>query len=165
MSAAKNLVETVQIVGRLFQLQQVLIQGFDRLARRLEEQPDHVRIVENRGVLDLEVSDIVSNKPDVFSVDKTTMLIPPGGADVVEVMVNPPPDGFSGSITSSIRFLTNDPDSYQNPFELVVITGDSQKIDVGDVVDSSFGFLDPNGAGQVDALKGHVTILAYFALF
>ena len=122
-------------------------------------------IIENLGALDLEITDIVSNNSQVFSVDKTTLLIPPGGADVVEVTATPPPGGFSGNITSSIRFLTNDPDSYQNPFELVVITGDSTKIDVGDVVDSSFGFLDPSGAGQVDGLKGHVTILAYFALF
>ena len=34
-----------------------------------------------------------------------------------------------------------------------------------DQLTRAFGFLDPSGAGDIDNLRGKVTVLAYFALF
>ena len=54
---------------------------------------------------------------------------------------------------------------YLDRLSLPIRVGDSSLIDVGDQIGSMFGFLDPNGAGQVSGLEGHVVVLAYFALF
>ena len=50
-------------------------------------------------------------------------------------------------------------------FRVHLLAGDSDRLDIGDTLGDEFGFLDPTGAGQVEGLRGHVTVLAYFALF
>ena len=119
-------------------------------------------IMHNRGPLELEVTDIQAEDGGAWSVDKSAATIPPGEAAVVEVVYDP--QGGPGG-DSKIVFETNDPDAYQSPFELHLIAGSSSKIGVGDMLNSSFGFLDPTGGGQVANLQGSVVVLAYFALF
>ncbi len=119
-------------------------------------------IMRNLGALDLEISDIQPANDALYSVDKTAATIPPGEATVVEVLYEPQV-GVPGD--SKIVFETNDPDAYQNPFQLHLIAGDSTKLDLGDTLPESFGFLDPTGGGQVENLQGKVVVLAYFALF
>jgi len=132
-----------------------------------EETSARAVIVRNRGVLDLAVTNIVAADPDMFSVDKTSMTIAPGAADVVEVTYQPPSSGLS-SIASRLVFATNDPDAGHSPLELHLIARQNSQLNVGDNLEESsanFGFLDLSGAGQLDALRGQVTVLAYFALF
>ncbi len=118
-------------------------------------------LVRNRGQLDLEVNDI-QVEPDVFSVEPTTLTVPPGGVDLFEVTYTGPGTPVQGMAT----LLTNDPDPYHDPFTMLLLAGKSGgKIGVGDPLTASFSFLDPSGANQLDALKGNVVILAYFALF
>ena len=119
-------------------------------------------ILRNLGALDLEISDIQPGNDALYAVDKTAVTIPPGESAVVEVTYTPL-DGINGH--SEIQFLTNDPDAYQSPFELHLVAGSTSKLDIGDVLPASFGFLDPTGGGQVDNLDGKVVVLAYFALF
>jgi hypothetical protein len=122
-----------------------------------------VLVVRNRGQLDLDITQIQAEDPDLFTVEPTYMLIPPGGADVMEVLYTPPAEPLA-SVQSRLIFHTNDPDSNQNPFEMFLITGDSTRLNVGDVLTPPFGFLD-EGGGDVNALGGNVIVLAYFALF
>ena len=119
-------------------------------------------IVENRGLLPLEVSNIGTDTPQYFTVDKTAMSIAPGEADVVEVQFAPPD---SGSVSAKMEINSNDPDSSQNPYKLLLQSGDSNKINVGDKLNGTFSFLDPTGENQLSNLEGHVIVLAYFALF
>lgn len=125
-------------------------------------------IVKNRGQLDLEVSDIrITNAPtpSPFSVSPTTLSIPPGGADVFELLYRPSGDGAAPDATARLVMSTNDPDASQNPLQLFVIAEESSRLNVGDAIDEDFAFLDPSGAGQLTGLHGNVVVLAYFALF
>ncbi len=120
-------------------------------------------IVRNRGLLDLEVSDVSADHPEIFQVDKGSFTIPPDGADVVEVTYAP---GQSGGLAQGyLTLTTNDPDSAQSPYKVLLVAGETNKIDVGDPLNSSFAFLDPSGENLLENLEGKVIVLAYFALF
>ncbi len=122
-------------------------------------------LVHNRGLVDLEISKIQPADPAQFSVKPDKLVVKPGKAGVVEVTFN---GGGAGdfNINSSLWMYTNDPDSGQSPFKLMLIVSkQAGSLNVGDPLPKSFGFLDPKGAGQLSGLKGNVVILAYFALF
>ena len=124
-------------------------------------------VVRNRGQTPLDVGRIRTDLPSMFSLDKTSMTIPPGGADVLEVTFTPP--GGSMSVSARLVFETNDPDAGHSPFEMFLVVQQDDRLNVGDRIDQrqdvDFGFLDPTGANQVENLRGHVVVLAYFALF
>ncbi len=126
--------------------------------------PTKAVVVRNRGQLPLEITGMnISNKQ--FSVTPKQLSIAPGDAAVFEVTFYPPAkDSFDLKATLSI--FSNDPDPGQNPFKMYLV-GNKNKADlnVGDKIGNEFGFLDPTGGGQVSNLKGHVIVLAYFALF
>lgn len=120
--------------------------------------------VRNIGPVDLKVSSLsVSN--NMFTVANKPMTIKPGDFDVFEVGYTPHP---TATKAGTILLKTNDPDKYQSDLKI-----DLQVQDVGtghylegDKLDSKlFGFLDPKGTNNVNALKGKVTVLAYFALY
>ena len=122
-------------------------------------------IIRNRGLIDLDITHIDIQNPQGFEMDKTELLVPPGGAGVVEIVYTPPPDP-TFKVNTQISLFSDDPDPGQSPYRLHVVAGKSAtKLDVGDTLNNSFGFLDPDGFDDVQGLKGHVTVLAYFALF
>lgn len=123
-------------------------------------------IIRNLGLLDLEISGITVDGPGIFELDKTELTVPPGQAGVVEVVFYPP-EGEEFFNKSSILLMdTNDLDEQESSYELPLVAATSTlKIDVGDSIDESFGFLDPNGLEDVNGLKGKVVVLTYFALF
>ncbi len=114
---------------------------------------------ENRGQVTLSVELEVRDQPR-FTIDTESLIIPPGQAAVVEVTfeANGPPanDGV-------LVARTNDPD--QPEFEIDLRVGAANLVQVGDTLDQRFGFLDPSGANQVEALDGHVVFLAYFGVW
>ncbi|MBW2736998.1 MAG: hypothetical protein JRH20_31835 [Deltaproteobacteria bacterium] len=65
-----------------------------------------------------------------------------------------------------LRLSSDDADATRRELAFTVLVEDSSsRIGEGDTLTDAFGFLDPTGAGQVSALRGKVTVLAYFALF
>ena len=66
---------------------------------------------------------------------------------------------------NTLELSTNDPDPAHADLQILLITEDGARLDVGDALTEEFGFLDPNGAGQLSSLEGKVVVLAYFALF
>jgi hypothetical protein len=122
-------------------------------------------IIKNRGLVELDITHIEIQNSDGFEMDKSELVIPPGGAGVVEIVYTPPADA-TFKVNTQISLFSNDPDPGQSPYRLHVVAGKSAtKLDVGDQLNNSFGFLDPDGLNDVQGLKGHVTVLAYFALF
>ena len=61
-----------------------------------------------------------------------------------------------------LGLFTDDPDTYQAHYRLPLVAQDALALDVGDVLDEDYAFLDPEGLA---GLEGQVTVLAYFALF
>ena len=115
-------------------------------------------VLENRGLLPLEVS--VELDDPAYFLSRTELLIQPGEADVFEVTFL---GVRMGDLYTDLLLHTNDPDS---PLVEVPIRSDGgDKIGLGDQIDERFGFLDPDGAGQVGGLEGHVVLLVYFGLF
>ena len=69
------------------------------------------------------------------------------------------------SARARLSISTNDPDAGHNPLELHLIADNTPwGLEVGDSIEgvSEFAALLPGG---VEALRGNVTVLAYFALF
>jgi hypothetical protein len=123
-------------------------------------------IIRNLGLMDLEITELEVDGVGIFELDKTELTVAPGDAGVVEIVFYPPDEGGSFNHTSILLMTTNDPDEKEASYEMPLVAATSStKIDVGDTIDSSFGFLDPGGLGDVDGLKGKVVVLAYFALF
>jgi hypothetical protein len=123
-------------------------------------------IIRNLGLLDLEITGIEVDGPGNFELDKTDLTVAPGDAGVVEIVFYPPDEGGSFNKTSILIMTTNDVDEGEATYEMPLVAATSgSKIDVGDTLDSSFGFLDPNGLDDVNGLKGKVVLLTYFALF
>jgi hypothetical protein len=123
-------------------------------------------IIRNLGLLDLVISDIEVDGPGDFEFDKTALTVGPGEAGVVEIVFYPPAGGGSFNDTSILIMTTNDIDEEEATYEMPLVAATSgSKIDVGDSLDASFGFLDPNGLDNVNGLKGKVVVLTYFALF
>ncbi len=121
-------------------------------------------LVKNRGHLPLVVSSITADPPAVFSPDQTTLDVEPGAAAFLEVNYQPPAAGQK--VLGTLVFETNDPDSGQSPFVMHLQAGGSTTaLKVGDSITNAWGYLDPSGANDVEALKGNVLVLAYFALF
>jgi hypothetical protein len=122
-------------------------------------------LIRNRGLLDLEIKKITVSEPDTFQVTPTQRTIAPGGVDLIEITCTPP-DALSFDVKAHLSIATNDPDPYQNPFKLFLLGNSSgSQINVGEPLTDAFGFLDPSGGAQLEALEGNVVILAYFALF
>ncbi len=121
-------------------------------------------VIRNRGLQELRVEDISVADPEHFSVDVRQLVVPPGGADVVEVTFDP---GLAEAISlrSRLTLLTNDPDVVQDPLDMYLIASETNRTDIGEAVPDELSFLDPTGGGDINALRGHVTVLAYFALF
>lgn len=117
-------------------------------------------VVRNRGYLDLDVHDIAIANPS-FTVDTNSLSIAPGAASFFQLSAQNPKPGLS----TTVRLQSNDPDPLRSDITTSLEVAASSGIGVGDTLTSTFGFLDPSGSGQVDALRGHVTMLSYFALF
>ncbi len=119
-------------------------------------------LVKNLGLLDLHVSSITADNAS-FSIKNSSFTVPPGKADVFEFAYAP--GASSGPAQATIKLSTDDPDVGQGTLSLPVELKQTSSLDVGDAIGKEFGFLDPNGAGQLAGLKGKVVVLAYFALF
>lgn len=126
---------------------------------RTDEDDAHVIRLENNGEMALTV-DLELEGDDGFSLSSDRLLIAPGAVDVVEVIRRV---GVGAGDDAKLHLRTNDPDQADATIELRV--GQSDLIQVGDTLDSRFGFLDPTGAGQVEGLDGHVVVLAYFGIW
>lgn len=98
-----------------------------------------------------------------FGAQLGARRIPAGGRAPVRVRFDPP--AHDPWTDPRLRIHTNDPGRFETPLEITLSARDTDLIDVGDPVPDAFGFLDPRGGGDVDSLRGRVTVLAYFALF
>jgi len=116
-------------------------------------------VVKNRGQLPLQIPQISATGTGL-SLDVTSLTVAPGNGDYFQLLAKSPPSGV-GDVT----LQTNDPDPMQALLSLPLEIGGSYGIGVGDALTSAFGFLDPNGGGQLSALKSKVVMLSYFALF
>ncbi|MBW2456571.1 MAG: hypothetical protein JRI68_18780 [Deltaproteobacteria bacterium] len=118
-------------------------------------------VVENRGYLPLSILGATASH-SAFTFDRTELTIAGGAQDYLEITFTPPgpPNGLS-----QLTLFTNDPDPSDTSYAAGLVTADSTLLNVGDSLDDDFAFLDPNGAGQLSGLEGHVVVLAYFALF
>jgi len=124
-------------------------------------------IVENRGQTALVVSSITTSDPAHFTASPTKAEIPPGGEELVQVTYTPPVGPSApGGVEAKLVLATNVPDSTQSPFELALNAKTSAgSIDLGDPIPmNKFGFLVTDPAVP-DPFLGHVTVIAYFALF
>jgi hypothetical protein len=118
-------------------------------------------LVDNRGYLPLSILSASVSHP-AFSLDRTELTIPGGANDYLEVTFQPP--GPNNGL-STLTLATNDPDPHDTSYLAGLLTVESALLNIGDSLDDDFSFLDPNGAGQLSGLQGHVVVLAYFALF
>jgi LVIVD repeat len=116
-------------------------------------------VLHNRGHLPLRIDDIAADN-GAFAVQGTSLVVPPGAGDFVELDYTPP--GPVGGL-STLTITSNDID--RPNYDLGLVSVDTSKLNVGDPLDDSFAFLDPSGAGQLAGLQGKVVVLAYFALF
>lgn len=131
-----------------------------------QESGDRAIVVRNRGYLDLDVREVSVDSGTLdqpFSVDTTRFRVPPQRASAFELSYTP--GGASAGPSPRVILDSNDPDVQQSPLVVPIQASASDRIDVGDELTAEFGFLDPSGMGSVDGLRGHVTVLAYFALF
>ncbi len=117
-------------------------------------------LVQNLGFDTLKVSGVTFDSK-AFTVKNGSFNLAPGKSEVFEFNYKPP----SGTNFATMTIASNDPDPNQAKLAIRVDLKQVGGIGVGSSLTSSFGFLDPSGAGQVSGLKGKVTILAYFALF
>ena len=62
-------------------------------------------------------------------------------------------------------FSDADLDRFDQDFEAGLVSAETNRLDVGDLLPDDFAFLDPNGAFDITGLDGKVVVLAYFALF
>lgn len=123
-----------------------------------EQRPFTLR---NRGPLNLLLGGIETTD-SAFSVDVPSLRLAPGEQIQVELSYSP----ISGGAQGSLLIHSNDPDETQNPLSFpLVATSQDSRIDVGEPLNESFGFLDPTGADDLSNLDGTIQVLAYFALF
>jgi hypothetical protein len=127
-----------------------------------ERTAQRALVVVNRGLLPLSINATLDENAN-FSVLPINLELPPGEGDSLEVTFTPPEGRRDFAVTTRLRLTTNDPDAVHAAFELTVNARRAALLDVGDALDARFGFLDASGAGQPDALRGHVVVLAYFA--
>jgi len=115
-------------------------------------------IVENDGVETLEVTSIVGT--DDFVPLSSSLSIPPGGTDFVEVRFRPQ---TGGPLTSDLTLTTNDPDEANLTFP---VTGNQPGLHVGDKVpDWTWIDLQSSQGISTGQLAGNVIVLSYFATF
>lgn len=120
-------------------------------------------LVRNLGPMDLTITGMITSEK-AFTGSKLPVTIKPGSDDVLEVGYTPPAQYAAGLV----RLKTNDPDKDQADKEVWINlqAPGTGGLKVGDKLsDKLFGMLDPKGGGKLDALKGKVTMLAYFALY
>lgn len=139
----------------------------DSLAIDPKKASKYAVLVRNLGATDLKLTSMTSSEK-AFSAGKTfakgPITIKPGAEEVLEVAYTPP----ANTVAGLMRLKTNDPDKWEAEKEVRI---DLQApgtggLKVGDKLDEKlFSMLVPNGGGKLDALKGKVTMLAYFALF
>lgn len=120
---------------------------------------DEVVLVRNRGWRDLEVTNVWVDDAEAFAAQPTAFTIEPGGVAAVEVSFEPP----HVSPNPVFAIESNDPDFGQAIETLPIFIRDSDALDVGEKLTEDFAFLSPTG--DLDGLRGQVTVLAYFALF
>jgi len=118
--------------------------------------------VRNRGPLPLELGPVATTAPDRFSATPVSMTLAPGETGELTLTYTPPAPELQPNLLS---IPTNDADADQAPLNIPITTADGGRLDVGDRLDSTFAFLDPTGARDLENLRGKVTVLAYFALF
>ncbi len=123
--------------------------------------------VQNRGPLPLTIERVHSSDEGSFWSDDTDVVVAPGEFGALTVHWQPD-DAGSGFI----ELLTDDPDEEQDPLFIPVYSADGDRLKVGDKLTDDFAFLDPTCpppqtgcTPDVNNLQGHVTVLAYFALF
>ena len=121
------------------------------------ERPLEVR---NVGGIPLEICHTETTSPG-YSITEGELTIAPGESGILTVNYLPPVDDG----TQLIRIHSDDGDVSQRPFELPIFAIDGDRLDVGDKLNEDFAFLDPTGQNDLSNLEGHVTVLAYFALF
>ena len=96
-----------------------------------------------------------------FTVTFDAPRLAPGARTLARVAFVPPV--APGDVDLSV--WSNDPSPRESPLRVPMSTFSLAGLDVGDTLTEDFAFLDPTGAGSLDNLRGHVTVLAYFALF
>lgn len=118
-------------------------------------------ILRNEGMLPLHIEGITTTVG--FSATPATLTIAAQGVGVVEVTYQ-----STGSATSkktgTLTIASNDPDQ---PLFKVHVQGDGSAglLDVGELLDEDFAFLDPTGEDKLENLTDSVIVLAYFATF
>ena len=118
-----------------------------------------VLVMRNRGALPLSIIDVAVSG-EGFSVDAEPVTLEPGAATAFEVTHD-----AGGPPTAVLEILSNDPDEHQIPHVVPLDATESDRLDVGDAIGPDFSFLDLEGNGDVENLRGQVVVLAYFALF
>lgn len=116
-------------------------------------------IVRNRGLVELSVTDIEVDHPRL-SVSHSSLRVLPGDAAFLELSYDPI---AIEEVSATLTLRSNDPD--RPVFEVPIRVGTKDLLRAGDSIDERFGFLDPDGAGQVSGLDGHVVLLAYFGVW
>ena len=122
-----------------------------------ENPRDKAVVIRNRGYLDLDIDDIDA-QGDAFDSNLYYVRVPPREATAIEVSFTPPADG-----TEDLALHSNDPDGQQTPHRVPLSALPTDKIGIGDKLTEEFAFLSPTGT--LEGLEGHVTVIAYFALF
>ena len=117
-------------------------------------------VVANRGMLPLEVGNFAVDKPG-YTFDVPSLSIAPSDKDFFQLSASNLQAGSNATLT----LQSNDPDPLQALLSIPIDVGGAFGVGVGDKLTPEFGFLDPNGAGQLSGLQGKVIMLAYFALF
>ncbi|MBX2797628.1 MAG: hypothetical protein KTR31_08170 [Myxococcales bacterium] len=118
--------------------------------------------ITNHGPLNALVGSVRDNKA-AFVTSHEGGRLRPGESLTVRVDFTPPVD--QPAARPEVLAYTNDPDDSEDPLVVGISAIDSDRIDVGEPLTEDFGFLDPTGSGDLDNLRGTVTVLAYFALF
>lgn len=118
----------------------------------------------NRGPLNALVGSVVASQPHFGGAAKVQRLLP-GERGLVRVTYAGPPVP-KDPLDTHLSVFSNDPSPTESPLDVVLVANHNKLLlDVGDTLTEDFAFLDPTGAGDLDNLRGQVTVLAYFALF
>lgn len=129
-----------------------------------DEQSTRAVVVRNHGYLDLDIDAITTSDQETFTVDTTYVRVPPLSGRAFEVTYTPLGPDTQGD-TAFLGLTSNDPDERENPLDVPLVARSGGGVDVGDVIDERWAFIDPTGATDLSGLQGHVIVLAYFALF
>jgi len=125
-----------------------------------EEGGSQTVTILNRGPVVLRI-DEVSTSDGAFAGEPTSLSSPAHSEAELTLTFTPPaPPG-----SHRLEIVSNDPDPSQATTQIHIVAFPSDRIDVGDPLTQDFAWLDPTGQEDLENLRGHVLVLAYFALF